>query len=229
MSATADPAARGAQAEPPAPARRRALRRVLMAIGVYTVPYLYVAYMWLVYRTSRVGPSARIPGSRGVSTACGVFALWHQEVFFVAYGFGGNPSRRARESGRLGLDHRAHARDMRSTTCSAAALPRANSGGSTAGVREDGRPHAAAGRRDLRDHDRRLEGPAYRMKRWRGAHRGGDRHAGRSWFKTWCKRYFQLPTWDRTLVPLPFNRIFVRLCRSDLAEQRDCPGSGALR
>jgi hypothetical protein len=26
-------------------------------------------------------------------------------------------------------------------------------------------------------------------------------------FKTWCKRYFQLPTWDRTLVPLPFNRI----------------------
>jgi len=25
--------------------------------------------------------------------------------------------------------------------------------------------------------------------------------------KTWCRRYLRLPTWDRSLVPLPFNRI----------------------
>jgi lysophospholipid acyltransferase (LPLAT)-like uncharacterized protein len=25
--------------------------------------------------------------------------------------------------------------------------------------------------------------------------------------RTWCRRYFRLKTWDRTIVPLPFNDI----------------------
>jgi lysophospholipid acyltransferase (LPLAT)-like uncharacterized protein len=49
-------------------------------------------------------------------------------------------------------------------------------------------------------------GPIYRMKD--GAVRiatGSGAPLGVQ--KTWCKRYVRLRTWDRTLVPLPFNHI----------------------
>jgi hypothetical protein len=38
--------------------------------------------------------------------------------------------------------------------------------------------------------------------------------------KTWCRRYLRLPTWDRTLVPLPFNRI-VHVYAGPFAPPRD--------
>ena len=53
MSATAEPAPQERKRSFQRRAKK-ALRRALMALGLYTVPYLYVAYMWLVYRTSRV-------------------------------------------------------------------------------------------------------------------------------------------------------------------------------
>ncbi len=50
------------------------------------------------------------------------------------------------------------------------------------------------------------KGPAYRMKS--GAVRIAVAcKAPIVVEKTWCRRYFRLPTWDRSIIPLPFNRI----------------------
>jgi lysophospholipid acyltransferase (LPLAT)-like uncharacterized protein len=70
-------------------------------------------------------------------------------------------------------------------------------------------------------------GPAYRMKPGVVMLATGG---GSELFveKTWCKRYFCLPTWDRTLVPLPFNHI-AHIYAGPIAapEARDEPGFDA--
>jgi lysophospholipid acyltransferase (LPLAT)-like uncharacterized protein len=50
------------------------------------------------------------------------------------------------------------------------------------------------------------KGPVYRMKKG-AVHIAAKTGAPVFVLKTWCKRYFRLPTWDRSLVPLPFNHI----------------------
>ncbi len=40
--------------------------------------------------------------------------------------------------------------------------------------------------------------------------------------KIWCRRYFRLPTWDRMLVPLPFNHI-VTIYKGPIAVRADLP------
>lgn len=204
MSATAEPAPRGRKRSRQRRAKK-ALRRVLMAIGLHTVPYLYVAYMWLVYRTSRVETLGPHPGIARREFGRAVYALWHQEVFFVAYGFG-----------EYHPDTLASHGDSGSIIARMLEICGYNvfRGGSSSGEQR----RSVAVIRDMVDHMQRQpgviygittdgsKGPAYRMKR--GAVQiAVETGAPVVVFKTWCKRYFQLPTWDRTLVPLPFNRI----------------------
>jgi lysophospholipid acyltransferase (LPLAT)-like uncharacterized protein len=183
---------------------RKELRRALMKVGVYTVPYLYVAYMWFVYKTSRVeelGFRPDLVRERGG----GVYAIWHDEVFFVAWSFG-----------KYRPDTLASAGDSGEIITRMLRLCGFNvfrGGSSTSRKRR-----SSTVLRDMIDHMKSHEGtvygittdgskgPIYRMKK--GAVTIAA-NAGSELFveKTWCKRYFQLPTWDRTLVPLPFNHI----------------------
>ena len=184
----------------------KSLRAALMSIGLHTVPYLYVAYMWLVYRTSRVETLGPHPHALREMLGQGIYALWHDEVFFVAYSF---------------KDYRGHT--LASEGDAGAIITRMLDlcgytvfrGGSTTKKRRGNTVELV---RAMIDHMREepgviygittdgSKGPVYRMKD--GVVRiatGSGAPLGVQ--KTWCKRYFQLPTWDRTLVPLPFNHI----------------------
>src|SRR5262245_40379822 len=184
----------------------KSVRGALMAVGLYTVPYLYMAYMWLVYRTSRVETLGPHPNALREMLGQGIYAVWHDEVFFVAYSF---------------KDYHAHtlASDGDAGAIITRMLELCNftvfRGGSTTKKRRGDTVELV---RAMVDHMRAQpgviygittdgsKGPIYRMKD--GAVRiavGSGAPLGV--VKTWCKRYFQLPTWDRTLVPLPFNHI----------------------
>src|SRR5687768_16264573 len=65
----------------------KALRSAFVALGLYTLLYLYIAYMWLVYRTSRVETLGPHPHLLREMLGNGIYALWHDEVFFVAWAF----------------------------------------------------------------------------------------------------------------------------------------------
>ncbi len=199
---------------------KKAVRRVLMAIGLATVPYLYVAYMWFVYRTSRVEELGPSPGVARRWIGRGVFALWHDEVFFVAYSFG-----------------KYHPEALASQGDSGSIITRMLEvcgyqvfrGGSSSG---DQRRSAAI----VRDMVSRMKshpgviyglttdgskGPIYRMKKG-AAHIAAKGGAPVFVLKSWCKRYVQLPTWDRTLVPLPFNHI-VHVYKGPIWPRADVP------
>jgi lysophospholipid acyltransferase (LPLAT)-like uncharacterized protein len=184
---------------------KKMLRRALMALGLCTIPYLYVAYMWLVYRTSRVESLGPDPGLARVKYGRAVFALWHQEVFFVAYAFG-----------------KAHPDTLASQGDSGAIITRMLE---LSGYRVFRGGSSSSHRRrsvgivdEIVEHMKRTpgviygittdgsKGPVYRMKR--GAVQiAVETGAPVVVYKTWCKRFFHLPTWDRTIVPLPFSRI----------------------
>src|SRR5207237_3604851 len=67
---------------------RPLVSRPLLALALAVVPRLYVAYMWLVWRTSKVEDRgfARPPGIRDEHDGF-VGLLWHEEVFSVAYAY----------------------------------------------------------------------------------------------------------------------------------------------
>lgn len=202
-----------ASAEPARPKRQRTvqrrirkeLRRALMKLGLYTIPYLYVAYMWLVYRTSRVEELGYRPDLVRAERGRGVYAIWHDEVFFVAWSFG-----------KYRPDTLASAGDSGEIIARMLRLCGFNvfRGGSSSSRSR----RSVTVVRDMIDHMKTRpdvlygittdgsKGPVYRMKRGAVTIAVG---AGSELFveKTWCRRYFQLPTWDRTLVPLPFNHI----------------------
>jgi lysophospholipid acyltransferase (LPLAT)-like uncharacterized protein len=185
---------------------KKALRRGFVILGLYTIPYLYMAYMWFVYHTSRVETLGPHPHRMREMLGQGIYALWHDEVFFVAYSF---------------KDYHGHT--LASEGDAGAIITRMLElcnytvfrGGSTSKKR---RRSSAELVHAMVDHMKAQPGviygittdgstgPIYRMKD--GAVRiavGSGAPLGV--VKTWCKRYVQLRTWDRTLVPLPFNHI----------------------
>ena len=199
---------------------KKVLRRWLMALGLATVPYLYVAYMWIVYRTSRIEELGPNLGLVRRQLGRGVFALWHDEVFFVAYAFG-----------KYRPDTLASQGDSGSIIAKMLEVCgyRVFRGGSSSGDQR----RSAAIVRDMIAHMKSApgvvygittdgsKGPIYRMKK------GAVPIAVRSdapvfVLKTWCKRYLRLPTWDRTIVPLPFNHI-VTVYKGPVAPRMDLP------
>ncbi|MGH7859147.1 MAG: lysophospholipid acyltransferase family protein, partial [Candidatus Binatia bacterium] len=135
----------------------------------------------------------------------GVIALWHDEVFFVAYAFGRFRGHTLASHGDFG-----EVITRMLQLCNFEVFR----GGSSSG--RSRRAPGVVG--DMIEHMNRhtgvlygitvdgSRGPAYRMKT--GAMRVARAcRAPVLVEKTWCRRYFRLRTWDRTIVPLPFNRI----------------------
>ena len=178
----------------------------MMFIALHTVPYVYLAYMWLVVRTSRVEELGYRPDLARANAGRGVYAIWHDEVFFVAWSFG-----------KYRPDTLASASDSGEVITRMLKLCgfRVFRGGSSKGRRY----RSTRGLMDtMAEHMRETPGvlygittdgslgPVYRMKPGVVV-LAADGEAPVFVEKTWCRRYFRLPTWDRTLVPLPFNHI----------------------
>lgn len=189
---------------------KRRLRRMvtvpLIALFARVFPYLYYAYCWIVWKTSLVD-SDRFTRRlvHGIDTHGRFVALlWHQEVFTVAYGYKhlyGHTLASTGNFGRIitGMLELCNFQVFR--------------GGSSRG--------RARKRRVLLDMIRHMQreprvpygitvdgshGPVYRMKK------GGPVIAKvcRSpifLVRTWYSRKIQLPSWDRTAIPLPLGRI----------------------
>jgi hypothetical protein len=192
---------------------RRHLRsifsRPLSRLSALVVPYLYVAYMRLVWATSRIEGAAGFKELISMAERYdGVVALlWHEEVMTVAYGY---PylGVRGHTLASLGDSGEVIARMLK--LCGYFVFR----GGSTTG-----RTRRREGTLlEMIDHMRTTrkvtygltvdgsKGPAYRMKT------GGiviARECDRpiALVRTWYKRCVRLATWDRMAIPLPFNVI----------------------
>lgn len=176
-----------------------------MAIAVAVLPRLYMAYMWIVARTSTTEHLGCHPDLIRAHYGRGVYALWHDEVFFVAYAFRRWHGHTLASHGDFG---EVITRMLR--LCNFHVFR----GGSSSGKSRRSERVLS----DMIDHMNAhpgviygitvdgSKGPVYRMKS--GAARISVAcEAPIVVEKTWCRRYFRLPTWDRTIIPLPFNRI----------------------
>lgn len=187
---------------------RNRISKPLARLAAAVAPPLYLAYMRLVWRTSRVEPGDFREIERIAARHDGVVGLlWHEEVFSVAYAYP-----------YLGIRPHTLASLGESGDLIARLLERAGyvvfRGGSTES-RSRRRPGALAEMIEHMRRNRRViygltvdgsKGPPYRLKT------GGlviARECGRpiALVRTWAKRQIRLPTWDRMAIPLPFNRI----------------------
>ena len=189
------------------PLRRleKSLHRALVALAVAVVPRLYIAYMWLVYRTSRVEYLGCTPDVLMSRYGRAVIALWHEEVFFVAYAFRHLRAHTLASRGDFGA-----LITRMLELCNFVVFRGGSSGGKSRSA-----PHVL---RDMIRHMNTAErvlygvtvdgsnGPPHRFKHGAATIAVACR-APLGIEKTWCRRYLRLPTWDRTLVPLPFNHI----------------------
>lgn len=171
----------------------------------WTVPAVYNAYMWFVFRTSRVEYEntdllwmmrERFGGLVGI--------MWHQDVFTVAWSFRDYEGHTLASPGELG-------------SLITAMLERNGfvvfRGGSTRSKRRRRRVLP-----DMIEHMRNVpgvafgitcdgsNGPPYRVK-------SGSIAIAHACAKpmilarTWCRRRIDLPGWDHSYIPLPFNHI----------------------
>jgi len=182
--------------------------RPLVWLVVTIVPPLYLLYMRFVWATSRIERGGYDVLHREVAAHDGMVALlWHEEVFSVAYGYGWN-GLRAHTLASPGDAGEVITRLLHK--CGHVAFR----GGSTTsrsrrreGILDDlielmrTRPHVVLGLTVDGS-----KGPAYRMKS------GGIVVASASGkpvalIRMWYRRGLRLNTWDRTGIPLPFNRI----------------------
>ncbi len=180
----------------------------LAKLAAFVVPHLYMAYMRLVWATSRVegldAAELKVWASEHKGVVC---ILWHEEVFTVAYGYYWLGIR-IHTLASLGESGELITRMLE--LCNAVVFRGGSSTGQARrreGVLEDLIHH-------MKTTDEVTlgltvdgsKGPPYRMKS--GAivvAREADRPI--ALVRTWYKRCVRLPTWDRMAVPLPFNRI----------------------
>lgn len=184
---------------------RRAVSRPLLAAAVVLVPWIYHGYLALVWATSRVR-MVGVAGAIDRSAACGgvVFALYHEAVLLTLY-----PSRRWP---LLTVASRSDAGEVISAVIHHFGLSVARGGSSKS------RRRRTPVLREVIAHMHRFpgtvtaitvdgsSGPRRRMK-------PGAMEVARA---TGAPLYtlhadagpaLRLPTWDRTIVPLPFGRI----------------------
>ena len=187
---------------------RRLFTRPLAVVVAALAPPLYILYLGLVWSTSRVDLGNFGELQRICDAYDGVVALfWHEEVFTGPYGYWWT-----------GVRGHALASLGDAGEVITQLLLRLNytvfRGGSTTsrsrhreGVIDDLVAH-------MRSHRGVLygltvdgsKGPPYRMKTGGiviASTCGKPIVLARTWYR-WC---FRLPTWDRTAIPLPFNRI----------------------
>ncbi len=184
------------------------ITRPLMRLNLAFFPTLYLLYMRLVWATSRIvdyGLNDLFAISAKHNGAVGL--LWHEEVLTVAWGYaymGFRPHTLASLSNDGAVITRLLER------CGFVVFR----GGSS--DRESRRRSDVT--RELTEHMQTTDGviygltvdgskgPAYRLKR------GGivvARDCGRPvvLVRTWYRRCWRFDSWDRTALPLPFNRI----------------------
>ncbi len=183
---------------------RRWLGARLIDAAAFLVPWLYVAYMWLVEVTSRHDERLLLKLLLGAVERHdrAIAVLWHQEVFTVAYNYRhyhGHTLASVSDFGRV----------------ITAMLERCNFVVARGGSGSKSRRRDVLGA--LIAHMQRShrviygltvdgsQGPAYRMKRG-AAMIARECRAPVVVVRTWYKRGVLLPTWDRTQIPLPFNR-----------------------
>ena len=185
----------------------RYITKGLVQLAKYTVPYLYFAYFWFVWATSRVIDLSTPldqelrEGKRGF-----VAAIWHQEVLCVPWAY-----------------RRLHPHTIASVGDSGEVITRLLKlcgytvfrGGSS--KRKSRRKKVLA---EFVDHLKKADrpavgitvdgssGPPFRMKT--GAIvMATEIQAPVFVVRTWCKRRILLNTWDRMMLPLPFNKIVI--------------------
>ncbi len=189
---------------------RRAIRpfvsRPLLALAIAVVPCLYLAYMWLVWKTSRIedrgfGRFQEIRGEHGGIVAM----LWHEEVFSVAWAY-----------------RMLHAHTLASVGDSGEVITRMLElcnfvvfrGGSS--ERKSRRREEILG--DMIAHMKATRNVAYGItvdgsKGPVHVVKPGAAMIARECDKplvlvrTWARWNLILPTWDRMAIPLPFNHI----------------------
>jgi lysophospholipid acyltransferase (LPLAT)-like uncharacterized protein len=187
---------------------RKAVVRPLTWLALRTVPYLYVAYMKLVFATSRVDVNGFGRLHDITRDHDGAIALlWHEEVFTVAYAYGFFAFR-AHTLASAGTSGEIITRMLE--LCNYVVFR----GGSTtkASRRRVGVLQAMIQHmQDTRNVTYGItvdgsQGPPYRMKPG-GALIARECKRPLALVRTWYKRSIRLSTWDRTAIPLPFNVI----------------------
>ncbi len=181
------------------------LKRAGIWFGTLVVPRLYMMYMWFVYVTSRHEHRGCTPAILRERYGKGIFVLWHEEVFFVAYAF-------KQWHGSTLASHGAGGGLI------AKMLQLCNFTVFRGGSSRSRKRRAADIVNDMVEYlNRRNDviygitvdgstGPVYRMKN--GAAKIAVRcQAPIGVEKTWCKRYYRFNNWDGTMIPLPFNHI----------------------
>lgn len=182
--------------------------RRLAKLATMVVPFIYVAYMRLVWATSRIESSEFLALKEIAAQYNGVVGLmWHEEVLTVAYGYR-----------YLGIRGHTLASVGESGEAITRILARCGyvvfRGGSTTHRSRRRLGILKAMITHMQTTDQVIygltvdgsKGPPYRMKT-------GGIIIARACNKpivlarTWYKRCLRLPTWDRMALPLPFNRI----------------------
>ncbi len=183
--------------------------RRLSRFAALVVPHLYVAYMRLVWATSRIegGPELLRLNRIAEQHDGAVALLWHEEVMTVAFGY---PflGIRGHTLASLGDSGELIARMLK--LCGYVVFR----GGSTTGTARRREGALLEMIEHMRTHRGVIygltvdgsKGPPYRMKT------GGiviARECGKpiALVRTWYRRCIRLRTWDRMAVPLPFNVI----------------------
>jgi lysophospholipid acyltransferase (LPLAT)-like uncharacterized protein len=206
------------QAPPEKAPRRSLLKRVrrrlrpfvvgpILRIARAVVPYVYVGYVWLVWKTSRVEdrgyPS---DASEIIERGDGLVAmLWHEEVFSAAWAY--------REMTPHTLTNLSDSGEMIKKILELCGFAVFKGGSSRRKSRQ--REHVFVTMvRHMRSTPRVVYGVTVD-----GSH--GPYHVMKPGalliahkcrrpvvlVRTWAKRNLRLPTWDRMAVPLPFNHI----------------------
>jgi lysophospholipid acyltransferase (LPLAT)-like uncharacterized protein len=191
-------------------ATRNALMKPLTWLGLALLPRLYVAYMSFVWATSRVDTngfnylheiSQKYDGA--------VALLWHEEVFTVAYAYGrGCFDFQPHTLASVGTSGEIITRMLK--LCGYVVF-RGGSSSKASRRRAGVLPAMIEHMQDNREVTYGItvdgsQGPAYRMKLG-GVIIARECRRPIALVRTWFKRSLRLGTWDRTAIPLPFNRI----------------------
>ncbi|WP_372370051.1 lysophospholipid acyltransferase family protein [Candidatus Uabimicrobium sp. HlEnr_7] len=185
----------------------RYLRRFGIFIGKYTIPFIYNSYCWFVWITSKTKDGTEdieefFHKQNKPVTYIGL--LWHQDVFLVAHAY--------RRFNGYTLASRGHAGDI------IARMLTTNNFKVFRGGSSKGKKRRKKVLDELVDHLAKQDkfaigitvdgssGPIYRMKTGMIV-AAMKLQAPIFCVRIWCKRKFLLPTWDRTMIPLPFNNI----------------------
>jgi len=186
---------------------KKGLKRPLIWLQTLIAPRLYIMYMWLVCKTSRIENRGWEKLQETNKKYSGVVAmLWHEEVFWVAYGYKDEYAHTLTTFGDSGavinkmlrlcnytvfqLSNKKRDKRNRSRIVQAMIEHMNETDEVIYGITCDG-----------------SSGPPYRMKRG-GLVIAKACNKPMIIVRTWFKRMIRLPTWDRVAIPLPFNVIY---------------------